>query len=193
MYTQTIATPAFNLAPGSGATTGNVFDLYGGVGYTGLTGSGATKTSLTINGFGGLSPNPPWNGGPNNSAIYNKYSDDMVVFNSTNNMTYSFQLPSGRFFISAKHGTPAGQSGGPVSIFLALSQYNTSTSSYTDIAVGPVTEKGGGLSLLQHYVNLPDAKTFFAIRVFWSTSSSSTVTIGSSSSVSAILTVLKLM
>lgn len=186
LYAQTVAASAFNLAPGSGATTGNVFSLYGGVGYTGLTGSGATKTSLTINGYGGLSPPP------NTNLILNKYSDDMVVFNSTNNMTYSFQLPAGRFFISAKHGTPAGQSGGPVSMFLALSQYNTGTSSYTDIAVGPVTEKGGGLSLLHHYLDL-SATTLFALRVFWSTSSSSTVTIGSSSTVSAILSVLKLM
>lgn len=186
VYVQTLASPSFSLVPGSSSSGGNVFNLYGAVGYTGLTGAGSTKVSTTINGFGGLSPLP------NTNLILNKYSDDMVVFTSTNNMTYSFQLPAGNFYITAKHGTPVEQSGAPVSIFLALSQYNTGTSSYTDIALGPVTEKGGGLSLLQHCISLADT-TFFAIRVFWTTTSGATMTIGNSSTVSAILSVLKLM
>jgi hypothetical protein len=187
---QTLAPPTFTPT----YTSGNVLSLYSASAYPSLS----SYTSTIVTGYGGLA-GPPVSrsvaglNAAQNRAL-NKYSDDLVVFTSTNNKTYSFQLPAGAFFITAKNANSAdaGANSNGVSFVLALGQYSTSTS-YNVIAVGqPTSPYGGGISLLNAFVN-PAETTNFALQLYWHTNSGSPSAIGGNSSISAIISFVKLM
>jgi hypothetical protein len=179
-----------------------VFNFYNGgtpTAYLGLSNISGLLSSVTITGFGGLSP-PPISRStagltPAQNRDLNKYSDDMAVFASTNNKTASFQLPAGSYFITAKSSAPTATSGNEYSLILALAQY-TDTNTYTVVATGQATSinaSGHQISLLQHYVNLTDTRNF-ALQVYWFSSTNGTnPQLGGSSGISAIISVVKLM
>jgi len=185
-----VGATAFTLAA-LGTSGGNSFNFYSGVGYTGLTGSGSSKTSTTVNGFGGLSPT--FGGASNANAILNKYSEDMVVFNPSSN-AYTFQLPAGKFFITAKNATPAT---GNVSLFLALTKFSNFADGFdqgpSNQSKGILTEYATGTSILHAFVQ-QDITTFYSLRVYWmSATCNAAITVGGTNNVSAILSVVKLM
>jgi len=186
----------------TGATGGNVFDFYNGgspAAYPGLSNISGVLLSVTVTGFGGLSP-PPISRStagltPAQNRDLNKYSDDLSAFASTNNKTASFQLPAGSYFITAK---PAGNYVGMIthwSIVLALAQY-TSANTYTVVAAGQMTSlliDQPQISLVHHFVTLDDT-TNFALQVFgYGGYASIPLNLGGSSGISAIISVVKLM
>lgn len=194
--TQTLGAQPFTLT----SSSGNVFNFYNGgtpTAYLGLSNISGLLSSVTITGFGGLSP-PPISRStagltPAQNRDLNKYSDDMAVFASTSNKTASFQLPAGSYFITAKSSAPSATSGNEYSLILALAQY-TDTNTYTVVATGQATSlnaPGHQLSLLQHYLKLSDT-TNFALQVYWYTNGTNPQ-LGGSGGISAIISVVKLM
>jgi len=187
---QTFAPPTF-----TPSSFGSVLNLYGGSAYPSLT----NHVSTIVTGYGGLAGPPVSRSVAGLNAAQNrelnKYSDDLVVLQlDFGNSSPSFQLPAGAFFITAKnaHNVDPGSNSNQVSFVLALGQYSTS-SSYNVVAVGqPTSPYGGGISLLHAFVN-PAETTNFALRLYWHTSSGLPSALGGSSSVSAIISIVKLM
>jgi len=189
---QTLASSSFSALSGDK----NVLNLYGGYAYPSLS----NYTSAIVTGYGGLAGPPVSLSVSGLDAAQNrelnKYSDDLAVFDSGNHKNqYSFQLPAGAFFITAKnaHNVDPGSNSKQVSFFLALARYSTLTN-YQVLAAGqPTSPYGGGISLLQYFVN-PTNTTKFGLQLYWHTNDGSLPSsLGGTSGVSAIISIVKLM
>lgn len=198
VYGQTLITAGLS----NSVTSAEVFspNIYTATARPTLLGTTSPLSSSMVAGIaGGGRRTLAWYPGGDTAAHGNgglypvKYADDMMVYNNTSTPPYAFQLPAGTYYISAKLGNLFDSSETRVDIFtsfLALSTYDSGSSAYTDIAYGLVTDKGPGTSVLQHYLEL-GVTSSFVLRVY--TSGSGTRVIGSSSSTSLDITVLKLM
>jgi len=135
---------------------------YNPTGFPGVVagGGGTYVTSLSVNGL-------------SDTKSYNRYSDDLVFFDPLT-ASYGFQLPAGTFLITARLAnstffdsvTQVPDVKG-VSSYLALSQYNSSTNTHTDLAYGVLADYGVGTSVLQHYLTVTDT-TPMSLRVYLS-------------------------
>lgn len=135
-------------------------------------GPSGTVVSTSINGNLGYAHRVGPTGSPGGGASYLvKFSDDMMVYDWTNNSSYApFQLAEGTYYITAETATPSlGQGVGDPSSwygsFLVLSEWDSTSSTYTDLAYGLVTEAGFGTSVLQHYLVVTKT-TQYALRLY---------------------------
>ena len=105
-----------------------------------------------------------------NTLPINRFSDPFTA--SLSNANGRFQIPAGNFFIRAQAANPYFDTNLTMAgYFIALSSYDSNTSTYTDVAYGTLTENGTstnpayirGNSVLHHYVSQSTTQAY-AIR-----------------------------
>jgi hypothetical protein len=168
------------------------------------TGPTGTLVSNSVNGNVGYARRIGPTGLPGGGAQYIvKYSEDMMVFDWKTYSSYApFQLAEGTYYITAKSATPWNSAGAAYTpstwynSFLVLSQFNPSTTTYTDIAYGLLTDPGFGTSVLQHYLAITTT-TQYAIRLYISSQSGGSLNVGSTTysslSLAVDTSIIKLM